>query len=138
MASGGYHPPASPAPVSGPGALSQRTDAPPLAVSGLAYGSNGPLNQQMSGLPNGQAPNVPPMNPPGGPQSPSGAQILPPSAPTTLPNQPISHGAPFGPGPNSVPGQQPYTLTDILGRMLGNDIAGRLEDVYLNAEKNGL
>lgn len=143
MPSGGWHPPENPAAVSGPGGLSQRTDSQPLAVSGLAYGENGALNQQMTGLPNGQMPSAPTAQiqgggaPGGAPQPP---QILSPSAPSQYPQEPISHGAPFGPGPNSLPGPAPqgYQLTDLLGRMLGNDISGRLEDMYLNAEANGL
>jgi hypothetical protein len=74
----------------------------------------------------------------GQPQPPQ--PIVPLSAPTQFPSEPISHGAPFGPGPNTLSGPAPqgYQLTDLLGRMLGNDISGRLEDMYLAAEKNGL
>lgn len=144
MPAGGYQPPANPAAVSGPGALSQRTDggpapAPQLAVSGLPYGDNGPLNQSMTGLPSAQQGMPPAMQGGGAPQPPQ--QITPLSAPSQYPDEPISHGAPFGPGPNTLsggPSQQGYQLTDLLGRMLGNDISGRLEDMYLNAEKNSL
>ena len=58
MASGGYRQPSSPAPVSGPGALSKRTDGPqgggsqPVRVpTGGTYGQGQQLQQLQQGAP---------------------------------------------------------------------------------------
>ena len=56
---GGYRQPANPAPTSGPGALSQRTDGgateglsqPQQSYTGFAYGQNKAVNEQQGGAP---------------------------------------------------------------------------------------
>ena len=56
---GGYRQPRNPAPVSGPGSLSQRTDGgategmsqPQQSYSGFAYGENKAVNEQQGGAP---------------------------------------------------------------------------------------
>jgi hypothetical protein len=56
---GGYRQPMNPAPVSGPGALSQRTDGgavdgmqqPMQQYTGFEYGENKSLNDQQAGAP---------------------------------------------------------------------------------------
>lgn len=56
---GGYRQPRNPAPVSGPGSLSQRTDGgategmsqPQQSYSGFAYGENKAVNDQQGGAP---------------------------------------------------------------------------------------
>jgi hypothetical protein len=56
---GGYRQPKNPAPVSGPGSLSQRTDGgategmsqPQQSYSGFAYGENKAVNEQQGGAP---------------------------------------------------------------------------------------
>lgn len=75
---GGYREPTNPAPVSGPGALSRRTDGTP---HGPVPGSVGPDGQ------------------PAAPIGPDLSQIVPFGAPTQRPDEPISAGAPFGEGP---------------------------------------
>lgn len=111
MAQGGTRQPSNPAPVGLPGALSQRTDGGPADkqpiryISGLPYGegqamvntqSTAPMEAssptpsvsptEISNATNAQAPNAQPVD------------ITPLHAPTTMPDQPVTHGANAGPG----------------------------------------
>ena len=90
MASGGNHPPSHPAPVSGPGALSARTDGgpttqPPMVADGGPYGSRkDQLDiQQGAALQGGGDPT---------------ANLIPLDAPTQNPGEPVTAGAAAGPG----------------------------------------
>lgn len=74
---GGYRTPTNPSPVSGPGALSQRTD--------------GPLHGPIPGTLPAQASNTLP-----GPDP--LAQLTPFGAPSERPEEPITAGMPGGPG----------------------------------------
>lgn len=108
MASGGNHPPATPATVSGPGALSKRTDgnAPSQAaryISGGDYGSGG-----LMGVQNG-APMAAAAQPGSAPASANqqsmaeqqGPTVTPLTQPTERPHEPVTAGADAGPGPGS-------------------------------------
>jgi hypothetical protein len=98
---GGYRRPSNPAPVSGPGALSQRTDGRQGAryMSGGEYGEGQEMMDLQTSAPMAQAP--------AGPRPRTGRQVVseemtPPTplfAPTERPDEPITAGAPFGPGP---------------------------------------
>src|SRR5512139_4169142 len=99
---GGYRAPANPAAVSGPGALSQRTDGgvPKPQVGGLSYGENGAANALAAAAPLAQA---------SGSGAPSGgsapAPFQPPvnlTDPTAMPGQPVTAGADAGAGPSSA------------------------------------
>ena len=93
--SGGLHPPTSPAQVSGPGSLSQRTDGANHAqLSDAKYGEQksfqdiqggAPLNGPMGAQPGAQAVPLP--------QAPTGF-----GAPTQNPDEPVTAGASAGPG----------------------------------------
>jgi hypothetical protein len=93
MARGGRRTPAKPAAVSGPGALSQRTDGGPApAVSsagGRGYGERKKLEAQEAAAPSGR--------PSPGPSRPVGAAASPrvPDAfgPTQFPNEPATTGS---------------------------------------------
>ena len=93
MPKGGYRQPMNPAPVSGPGALSQRTDGgategltqPQQRYSGMAYGENKSVNDQQGGA--ALAGNPFPM-----------ADLLTLDAPSARPNEPITHGINLGAG----------------------------------------
>jgi hypothetical protein len=129
MASGGYRKPANPAMVSGPGELSARTDGgpgqPQMPVSGLPYGQNQAVNQMQ-----GAAPMMD--------TSDTGAPpIIPLHAPSQRPGEPVTAGVPVGPGPGpEVLSNTPYRrVTDMLASMLGNDISGDLEALYMEAER---
>lgn len=102
---GGYRAPANPAPVSGPGALSQRTDGrqPVVVPTGGAYGAATDLRAQQQSAP------VPQQGPP---QMPQGGPVGPPMDPQALadpfrgterPNEPGTAGVPIGPGPSGFP-----------------------------------
>lgn len=99
MASGGNHPPTNPAPVSGPGALSKRTDGkqPMMNLPGGNYGDGTDFTQIQAGAPMAQAAPIPS----GGVNSPQAntQPVSPLDAPTTMPDQPVTHGAASGPGP---------------------------------------
>jgi hypothetical protein len=110
MARGGYQKPANPAPVSGPGALSQRTDTGPRQgaryIPGGAYGDGTELMglQQSAAL----AGSTPAPSTPTGSVAAAGAPAQRPTpihADTERPNEPITAGAPFGAGagPDALP-----------------------------------
>jgi hypothetical protein len=103
MARGGYRKPNNPAPVSGPGALSRRTDGGPTqGAKGIPangkYGERKAMQelQQAAPMQGNPVPNVPtprvPMEP-----------ITPLNAPTQRPSEPLTSGMPFGPGSNIPP-----------------------------------
>lgn len=125
MASGGYQPPANPAPVSGPGALSKRTDGVPAGqVTGLGYGQNSAVNDMARQGPMAQ---------------PTGPNITPLDAPTQFPAEPVTSGVPIGPGPGpSAMQMQAGSLTDRIARLMGDDVSGEIESLYLWAERYGL
>lgn len=89
---GGYRKPANPAPASGPGALSQRTDGGPADtqaakyVSGLSYGEGQALMETQRSAPMAASP------------APAPAPIVPLHAPSQRPDEPVTTGAPVGPG----------------------------------------
>lgn len=95
MARGGYQQPSNPAPVSGPGAMSKRTDRgqPIREPGGLAYGENQDLRTTQAAAPMAQAPSGPaPVDIPLAEMSPNLTD------PTNYPNRSVFHGMPFGPG----------------------------------------
>ena len=92
MARGGYQRPSNPAPVSGPGALSRRTDGggagqPQQRLANAAYGEQKTFSEIQAGAPMAQE------------QRPSMPQVTPLGAPTERPEEPVTAGSPTGPGP---------------------------------------
>ena len=89
---GGYRRPANPAPVSGPGALSARTDGGPTQAPMLAsvgeYGSRSDMADIQGGAPlaGGGGGTAPPPS------------AVPFDAPTSNPGEPVTAGAALGPG----------------------------------------
>lgn len=114
MPKGGYRKPSNPAPVSGPGALSRRTDGGPIQgakeiPANGNYGDRKAFREMQQGAPM-QGNPTPPMPTPSvaAAPSPASAQALPEpiaklSDPTQLPNEPLTAGMPFGPGSNTPP-----------------------------------
>lgn len=100
MASGGYRQPSSPAPVSGPGALSKRTDGGPgqpvRAPSGGAYGERQSLEQLQQSAPLSASPG-------GDVGAPAPADVTEGligfGEPTQMPGEPVTAGAALGDGP---------------------------------------
>jgi hypothetical protein len=100
MARGGYRQPANPAPVSGPGTLSKRTDGGPgqpvRAPSGGAYGERQELEQYQQAAPMSASPG----GDVGAPQ-PAGdltADLVGFDAPTQMAGTPVTDGAELGDG----------------------------------------
>lgn len=87
---GGYRQPSNPAPVSGPGALSARTDGGPakMDVTGMPYGDAQAFRDQQSAAP---------LSPPQKPEPPSFTGL---GEPTQRPGEPVTSGADAGPGPS--------------------------------------
>ena len=92
---GGYQAPANPAPASGPGAMSQRTDGGPADaqaaqyVSGLPYGEGQAFMAQQQAAPLAASGMMP-----------ESAPIVPLNAPSQRPDEPVTAGANAGPGPD--------------------------------------
>ncbi len=100
---GGYRRPANPAPVSGPGQLSRRTDGGPQQttqpMTGMGYGENQEFNALQGAAPLAATP--PASNARARKMSPadsSGVAAVPLFSPTGFPEEPITAGASFGPG----------------------------------------
>ena len=129
MPRGGYRQPANPAPTSGPGALSQRTDGgaidgmsqPQQQYTGFDYGQNKSLNDQQGGA-----------SLFGGMEQPSMDLSL--TAPTTMPEESLSYGANWGDGPgldtSGIQGIQKPTLQNTIYRAMQFDPTGQLEAIY--------
>lgn len=102
---GGQRTPSNPAPVSGPGALSARTDGgatsqPVMVAPGGEYGSRQEMESIQSGADMAQAPGTP--RPPG---------LM---DPTADPDEPITAGADIGPGmtPQAAGIKSEYEITN--------------------------
>lgn len=84
---GGYRSPGKPAPVSGPGRMSKRTDGQPRAqLPDAGYGEQKDFQAIQAGAPMASA----------GAAMPSVTRL---DAPTERPDEPVTAGAPSGPGP---------------------------------------
>ena len=101
---GGYRRPSNPAPVSGPGRMSRRTDGQgAMYISGGEYGEGQEMMDLQTSAPMSredrqpQTPRPRRGNPAMGMDS--RAQVTPLFAPSEAPDEPITAGAPFGPGP---------------------------------------
>ena len=126
MPRGGYRQPNNPAPVSGPGALSQRTDGGATegmtqgnaTYTGLPYGENKSVNEQQS-----QAPMAAEKTP-----------MLSLNMPSTRPDEPVTSGINMGEGPGTeamrgVPNRAP-SLVDTIKHLTQFDASGDAELIY--------
>lgn len=91
---GGYQAPTNPAPVSGPGAKSQRTDGGPADTQAAQYVSGLPFGEGQAFMAQQQAADMS-----GSGMMPEPAPIVPLNAPTQRPNEPVTAGADAGAGP---------------------------------------
>ena len=142
---GGYRRPENPAPVSGPGALSKRTDGaqPARYMSGGPYGEGQELMELQTSAPMSEAPQaVSPRMPRGGgagrrPMGGTG-EVTPLFAPTERPMEPLTAGAPFGPGPSPRP-QRTYSgkLASTLAKLAEYDDSGSVRMYLRMAERRG-
>lgn len=99
-------PPQNPAGVSGPGPLSKRTDGGPAqALKDLPdakYGENSQFQALQQGAPlsaSGPSASSAGMGPGELPPNPAAQQVVPFSAQSSRPNEPVTAGASLGPGP---------------------------------------
>lgn len=127
----GFNVPSNPAPVSGPGALSKRTDGGPTQaatyIPGLPYGQgqetySNQVAQPLAG--NSYAQEMP-------------TELL---AKTTRPNEAVTSGIDLGPGVGSnaisLPNQH-KSFTQVLEELIPYDASGELELVYRQLVDNG-
>lgn len=137
-APGGYQRPTSPAPVSGPGALSRRTDGGPSQpirdLPDAKYGENAEYVASQQGAPLAKTGGMPLGSPmgaePGGPvpeSAPQMPQITGFNAPTSRPEEPVTAGSAIGPGPGPNPTMQPMRqgqLSEALAQHFAEDDTG--------------
>lgn len=140
---GGYQAPRNPAPASGPGRLSRRTDGGPaqkiMHPTGLPYGATGQLDAQQHAAPLSQSPSVPTM-PVGGGQA-AGPDLVGLGDPSMRPDEPVTAGSPMGagPGPEVIMPQRPAgEISGILSRLAASDMTGSLAALYQVAIQRGL
>jgi hypothetical protein len=103
MPRGGYQKPSNPAPVSGPGRLSRRTDGGPVQAAkeipgGGKYGERKALSEIQSGAP--MQGNPIPSTPTPTVQATPLTKLF---EPTQRPNEPVTSGMPFGAGRTPAP-----------------------------------
>ena len=129
---GGYREPSNPAPVSGPGALSQRTDGGPTQgakyISGLPYGQGQETYSNQVAAPmvgNTMAAIDMP------------TELM---AATQRPNEPITSGVNIGPGPGSEALNLPNTKEPIsvtMRKIAQFDPTGEAELIYSTLAEYG-
>lgn len=128
---GGYQAPSNPAPVSGPGALSQRTDGNPTQgakyISGLPYGQGGETYSNQVAAPmqgSNYAVDMP-------------TELM---APTTRPTEPITTGIDIGEGAGSEIINRPSTREPIsvtMRKIAQFDPTGEAELIYSTLAEYG-
>jgi hypothetical protein len=139
---GGYRRPSQPAPVSGPGALSQRTDGQGARyMAGGEYGEGQEMMDLQTSAPMSKTDTMPARR--GGaarpmPMMDESEQVTPLFAPTERPGEPITAGAPFGPGAGpSTPPQTIGRLTKTLEKIVAYDGSDRMQYFYMLAQSRG-
>ena len=133
---GGYRKPENPAPSSGPGALSQRTDGGPSQaakyIPGLPYGEGQATYAQQTAAPMAAAEPAP------------AAPTLPPmlslNDATQRPDEPLTAGLDIGEGPGSevmnVPNRS-QSLVDTIRYLAQYDPSGDAELIYRKLTDQG-
>lgn len=128
--------------VSGPGKFAKRTD---LQYQPDQYGQGVEMTQQMQGAPLAKAAATPSATNTDVRQAamkaaPAQEPLTPLYAPSTRPNEPITHGVDIGPGAGSSVlsmGKATEKLSDILVKMLPFDTDGSIAVMYQNALARG-
>ena len=122
----GYRRPNNPAPVSGPGAMSRRTDGQgAMYMAGGEYGEGQEMMDLQTSAPMSQATEARAT----APRARGGRQVVreemarptPLFAPSERPDEPITAGAPFGPGPGPAEALQmskPVNNLEVVGKYL--------------------
>lgn len=138
---GGKRTPAHPAPVSGPGALSARTDGGPgqpvRVVSGGGYGDRKAMVEQQQAAPMQQGgPSVPAAQPgQGQPQQGFSGPVVDPFGPSRRPGEPATAGAASGPG--AAPPNPHESTVDALQALIAvmPDLAPEIQDMLAQAQR---
>lgn len=133
---GGYRKPENPAPMSGPGALSQRTDGGPSQgakyISGLPYGQGQKTYNQQTAAPMAAAEPAP--------AAPSLPPMLSLNDMTQRPDEPLTAGLDIGEGPGSevmnVPNRS-QSLVDTIRYLTQFDSSGDAELIYRTLTDQG-
>lgn len=140
-APGGYQRPSNPAPVSGPGALSRRTDGGPAQpvreLPDAQYGEGKAFRETQQAAPLAASPS----GPSGGLTPVSPPNVVGFDEPTTKPGEPVTAGAAMGPGPNSIGGRtapQMGKISATLSRLAASDASGGIAALLLKAQERGL
>jgi hypothetical protein len=139
---GGYRQPSNPAPVSGPGALSQRTDGQGARyMAGGEYGEGQEMMDLQTSAPMAKTETVTarPRAARGQAAAPEMARPTPLFAPSERPDEPITAGAPFGPGPGPAPSAPVAgrTVAESIAKFLPYDETGTIERLYRLAAARG-
>lgn len=142
---GGYQAPAHPAAVSGPGRLSQRTDGGPAQqlrhLTDAQYGEDAAYTAQQRSAPLAQT------GPP--PAAAAGTGEAQPVTgfgdPSARPDEPVTAGAPLGPGPGMEalaptlgPAESYGTLASLIGGLTASDNTGAMAALMEQAMRLGL
>jgi len=136
---GGYRRPNKPAPVSGPTSMSRRTDdgrkQAVRYMAGGQYGEGKKILEQQQGAPMAGKPSNPVIR-----QPVNRTPIMVPEepvvglfAPTQRPNEPISYGSDFGPGPGSEiidRRTQSPNIFEIMEQLIQADPTGESQLIY--------
>lgn len=145
---GGYRKPSNPAPASGPGKLSKRTDGGPsqrlMAPTGMDYGAHAALLAQERTAPMSQVASPPQIDIPSMAQSSPGYQGPALDDPTQRPDEPVTQGVDIGAGdgPEALglqPGAQKPDgyMTQTLSSLSASDMTGQLAKLFLMAQQTG-
>jgi hypothetical protein len=114
-------------PVSGPGALSQRTDM--VNSDPNVYGDRKATEELMSSAPMAKQQQVPQLN------------VTGLFAPTEMPNEPVTAGSPLGAGPGmealNLPARN-FNPTQILSRLAESDPSGEIEMILSDLNARGI
>ena len=143
---GGKRRPRKPAPVSGPGRMSRRTDGGPqqtqAQMTGMDYGENKDFMDIQSSAPMAATPDVAaprmrraPQEMPTAPAMPSAPAEL--FAPTQRPDEPVTAGAPVGMGPGSVMEPPRQTMADLMRQLMDANPTQEMRDLYAIALRLG-
>jgi hypothetical protein len=137
---GGLRRPAKPAPVSGPGALSRRTDGGPTQGARYMRGGSYGEGQEMMGLQQA-APMAaqPKTRASAAPRGIAPAPITSLSAPTERPDEPLTTGNSMGAGlgPEVLSTPQPKRLSEVFAQIAGNDPTGETNLIYQYLQQKG-
>lgn len=117
-----------PKPVSGPGALSQRTDMMTNSNPNV-YGDRKATEELMAGAPMARQQQV---------SKPSVTDLF---APTQRPNEPVTSGNPMGAGPGpealNLPART-FNASQILSRLANSDPSGEIELILQELNSKGV